>query len=67
MCKVLNKHRVGIPANAVYIGRGSKWDNPSRIGADNDRASVIAEHKRWLAGQHDLLRALDELRDRDLV
>ena len=28
MCKVLNKHRHGIAAGAVYIGRGSKWGNP---------------------------------------
>ena len=25
MCKVLNKHAVGSHADAVYIGRGSKW------------------------------------------
>ncbi len=24
MCKVLNKHAVGVPAGAVYIGRGGK-------------------------------------------
>jgi hypothetical protein len=49
------------------IGRGSKWGNPFRIGPDGDRAAVIAKHARWLADQHDLLRALDELRGRDLV
>jgi hypothetical protein len=27
----------------------------------------IAKHERWLADQHNLLRALDELRGRDLV
>ena len=32
MCKVLNKHHAGIPAGAIYIGRGSKWGNPFRIG-----------------------------------
>ena len=67
MCKVLNKHRTGIPANAVYIGRGSKWGNPFRIGPDGDRAAVIAKYERWLARQPQLLRALDELRGRDLV
>ncbi|CAX24291.1 conserved protein of unknown function [Methylorubrum extorquens DM4] len=51
-----------MPAGAVYIGRGSKWGNPFRIGPDGDRAAVIAKHARWLADQHDLLRALDELR-----
>ncbi|MDU1497893.1 MULTISPECIES: DUF4326 domain-containing protein [Bradyrhizobium] len=67
MCRVLNKHHVGIPAGAVYIGRGSKWGNPFRIGQDSDRAAVIAKHVRWLADQHHLLRVLDELRGRDLV
>jgi hypothetical protein len=38
MCKVLNKHRHGIAAGAVYIGHGSKWGNSFRIGVDGDRA-----------------------------
>ncbi|WOF45576.1 DUF4326 domain-containing protein (plasmid) [Sphingopyxis indica] len=67
MCRVLNKHRSGVPTGAVYIGRGSKWGNPFRIGRDGDRATVIAKYARWLASQVHLLRALDELRGRDLV
>lgn len=67
MCRVLNKREVGVPAGAVYIGRGSRWGNPFRIGPDSDRATVIAKHERWLADQDHLLRALDELRGRDLV
>lgn len=67
MCRVLNKHRAGVPADAVYIGRGSKWGNPFRIGRDGDRAAVIAKYERWLADQHHLLRALDELCGRDLI
>ena len=67
MCRVLKKHLDGIPAGAVYIGRGSKWGNPFVIGRDGDRAAVIANYGRWLADQHHLLRALDELRGRDLV
>ncbi|CCV16361.1 DUF4326 domain-containing protein [Mesorhizobium sp. STM 4661] len=67
MCKILNKHIVGIPPGAVYIGRGSKWGNPFIIGRDGDRAGVIAKYERWLANQHDLLRSLNELSGRDLV
>ena len=48
MCKVLNKHTAGSHADAVYIGRGSKWGNPFRIGIDGDRAVVIGKHERWL-------------------
>lgn len=67
MPRVLNRHRDTIPADAVHIGRGGKWGNPFRIGPDGDRAAVIAKHERWLCEQHALLRALDELRGRDLV
>jgi hypothetical protein len=67
MCRVLNKHHTAIPASAVYIGRGSKCGNPFRIGRDGDRAAVIMKYERWLADQHHLLRAFDELRGRDLI
>lgn len=67
MCKVLNKHTAGSYADAVYIGRGSKWGNPFRIGIDGDRAAVIAKYETWLRRQHHLLRALDELRGRNLL
>ena len=67
MCKVLNKHVAGPPAGAVYIGRGSKWGNPFRIGSDGDRAAVIARHEAWLRDQHGLLRAIGELKGKDLV
>ena len=67
MCRVLNKHQAGVPEGAVYIGRGSKWGNPFRIGPDGDRAAVIAKYELWLADQRRLLRSLDELRGRDLV
>lgn len=30
-----------IPEGAVYIGRGTKWGNPFRIGQHGDRAKVI--------------------------
>ncbi|RVU18459.1 DUF4326 domain-containing protein [Methylobacterium oryzihabitans] len=66
MCRVLNK-RTGTHDGAVYIGRGSKWGNPFVIGKDGTRAEVIEKYGRWLADQHLLLRALDELRGRDLV
>lgn len=65
--KVLNKRAAGVPPGAVYVGRGGPWGNPFRMGRDGDRAAVVARHERWLAGQHQLLRALDELRGRDLV
>ena len=65
MCRVLNKHAAGRHDGAIYIGRGSKWGNPFRIGVDGDRAAVITKHARWLRDQHHLLRALDELRGKN--
>ena len=35
------------PSSAVYIGRGSPWGNPFRIGRDGDRALVIAKFRAY--------------------
>ena len=64
MCRVLNKHHAGVPAGAVYIGRGSKWGNPFRIDRDGDRFAVIAKYERLLADQRHLLRARRTARPR---
>ncbi|WP_327210754.1 DUF4326 domain-containing protein [Rhizobium leguminosarum] len=56
-----------VPEGALPIDRKSKWGNPFVIGRDGDRFDVIAKHERWLADQHDLLKALDELAGRDLA
>lgn len=56
-----------VPEGALRIDRKSKWGNRFVIGRDGDRTAVIAKHERWLADQHELLRSLDELRERDLV
>ena len=66
-CARFSTSITGLPVGAIYIGRGSQWGNPFRIGQDADRATVIAKYERWLADQHHLLRALDELRGHDLV
>jgi hypothetical protein len=47
--------------------RGSQWGNPFLICVDGDGAAVIAKRARWLRDQHYLLRALDELRGKDLL
>lgn len=39
----------GVPADAEYIGRGSRWGNRFVIGRDGDRAAIIAMHERDLA------------------
>ena len=40
MSRVLNKHRDSITSRDVYIGRGSPWGNPFRIGEHGTRDEV---------------------------
>lgn len=45
----------------VYIGRGSKWGNPFKIGRDGTRDQVIAKYQVWILGNPDLLLDLHQL------
>jgi hypothetical protein len=66
--RVWNKRDKGIPADAVYVGRPTKWGNPFVIGLDGTRAEVIAKYRDWLLGQPELVSAAKvELRGKDLV
>ncbi len=65
--RILNKHIHGIPAGAVYIGRGSPWGNPFIIGRDGDRKDVVAKYDAWIDTQPHLLARLPDLRHRQLV
>lgn len=72
-----------MPANTVYVGRGSRWGNPFRVEAapSDGRAPVTAEDavalfERWLAdpaptshpaARARLLDSLAELRGRHLA
>jgi hypothetical protein len=64
--RILNKHRDIIPADAIYIGRGSKWGNPFIIGKDGDRAEVIEKYCHWICANTELLSHLHELVGHDL-
>ena len=64
MPKVLNKRRVGYtPTEAVYVGRGSPWGNPFKIGEHGNRDDVCDRFER------EILPTLDvsSLRGKDLV
>ena len=66
--KVYNIKATPEGVRAVFIGRGSPWGNPFRIGPDGDRAAVLAKHERWIATQPLLLaRVRNELRGRSLM
>lgn len=52
----------------VYIGRGSIWGNPFKIGPDGDRSKVLAKYKEYLLrgeGRH-LLEKIEELEGKTL-
>lgn len=46
----------------TYIGRGSIWGNPYRIGPDGTRDEVIALYAAYLDSDPDLLDALPSLK-----
>ena len=52
--KVHNKHRNTAPPDAVYVGRGSPWGNPFRVGKDGSRADVIERFVREVLPTLDL-------------
>jgi len=49
-----------------YIGRGSIWGNPFRIGVHGDRAEVIALYEKWIRAHPTLLKQLFRLRGKRL-
>jgi hypothetical protein len=63
--RVLNKHKDNIPADAIYVGRGSKWGNPFRMLGN----SVEMRHAVCDSFEKLILTSLDvtELRGKDLV
>lgn len=48
----------------VYIGRGSKWGNPFKIG---DRDTVIEKYAHWLFEQPQLLQEVTSLKGKVLA
>lgn len=66
--RVLNKYKAGIPKWAVYVGRGSPWGNPFKIGEDGDRDTVIAKYEEMLLASPEKIEAVKiHLKDKDLV
>ena len=50
----------------IYIGRGSIWGNPFRIGKDGSRGECIKKYRRMILERPDLLRRLPELEGKRL-
>lgn len=68
MPKVWNKRHKDAPADAVYVGRPTKWGNPYAMRNESDRERVCEAFE-----QHALKRLetdphwLDPLRGKDLI
>lgn len=50
----------------VYIGRGSKWGNPFKMGRDGTRDEVVEKYHRYLLSRPSLIAALGELKGKRL-
>ena len=64
-------HVARAPAEALYIGRPSRWGNPFAVGNHGDRGSTIARYRAWLWEQIRTgaipIADLAELHGRDLA
>lgn len=68
MPKVYNKYHKDAPPGAVYIGRGSKWGNPYRIGPDGNRDTVCELYKEDRLNHREFVEMVKlELKGKDLV
>jgi len=50
----------------VYIGHGSIWGNPFKIGQDGTRNEIIIRYEEYIRGTPRLLKRLAELQGRIL-
>ena len=50
----------------VYIGRGSVWGNPFKIGVDGNRKEVIEKYRVYLENSDELLYRVHELKGKRL-
>ena len=50
----------------VYIGRGSKWGNPFKIGFDGNREEVISKYEAYFMNHPTLINDLPELENKVL-
>lgn len=66
--RVFNKYEKGIPAGAIYIGRGSPWGNEFVIGQHGDRDAVCDQYEaKKMKDPEFLARVRAELKGKNLV
>lgn len=65
---VLNFNKVGLPPGAKYIGRGSPYGNPFKVGRDGVKCEVIARYIEQKSKDSVFIEMVKrELRGHDLV
>lgn len=64
--RVYNKHHGNVPADAVYVGRPSKWGNKNVIGPTCTRQQAVALHRASITPEF-RKQIIKELRGKDLV
>lgn len=65
--RAVNKYNHIKTMNDVYIGRGSKWGNPFKIGVHGSREEVVGKYRDYLFKCEELLMDIEELRGKNLV
>jgi hypothetical protein len=66
--RVYSKRVGGIPPQAVYVGRPTKWGNPFVVGVHGKQGECVELYRKWLMEQPALIQqAREELRGKDLV
>jgi hypothetical protein len=65
---VLHRHSfASVPANAVYVGRPSKYGNPYVIGRDGTRDEVCDAYEQWATANFTLDEIQQDLRGKHLL
>jgi hypothetical protein len=60
---VVNRHKEPFD---LYIGRGTLWGNPFKIGVDGTREEVIDKYRRYVLNSPEILSRLCELKGKKL-
>lgn len=73
MPKVYNKYHGNAPADAVYVGRPTKWGNPFPLDhkqKGRDREAIIAKYREYVYSERNVFlreQVKKELKGKDLV
>jgi hypothetical protein len=60
---VVNKKTHGLHKDDVYIGRGSKWGNPFKIGVDGTRDEVCEKYIVYMTERMKEFKSLYDIRE----